>query len=74
MLKSVRKGSSLRWAVTSQIEGWKSGARRKTNGMRGIGAGVSAVGAIKVQSSASRRSAEPEAEVDARLPCCTDVE
>ena len=42
-------------------------------GMRGIGKGVSAEGAVKRQSSASNRSAEPEEEVDARLPCYTAI-
>ena len=38
-------------------------------GMRGMYKGVSAVGAVKRQSRDSSRSAEPEEEVEARLPC-----
>ena len=39
------------------------------NGMRGISVGDPGVGTVKRQSSDSRRSAEPEEDVDARLPC-----
>lgn len=38
-------------------------------GMRGMYKGVPAVGGVKRQSRDSNRSAEPEEEVDARLPC-----
>ena len=38
-------------------------------GMRFMNKGVPAVGAVKRQPRASNRSAEPEEEVDARLPC-----
>ena len=37
--------------------------------MRGMCEGVSAVGAVKTQSRDSNNSAEPEEEVEARLPC-----
>ena len=41
----------------------------KVKGMRGIYKGVPDVGAVKRQSKDSSRSAEPEEEVEARLPC-----
>ena len=34
-----------------------------------MGKGVPAVGAVKTQPRDSNRSAEPDAEVEARLPC-----
>lgn len=39
------------------------------NGTRGIGMGIPGDGATKRQSNACRRSAEPDEDVDARLPC-----
>lgn len=38
--------------------------------MREMGMGVSTVGGTKRQLRDWRRSAEPEEEVEARLPCC----
>lgn len=68
-LNSVRKGSALRCGATCANAGWKCGAKRKVNGVRGMCA-APAVGAGKAQPSAWRRSADPEDEVEARPPCC----
>lgn len=39
------------------------------NGTRGIGMGVPGVGAVNRQPRDCKRSAEPEEDVDALLPC-----
>jgi len=42
----------------------------KVNGTRAMGSGVPGLGAVKRQSRDSKRSAEPEEDVEALLPCC----
>lgn len=71
----VRKGRDLRSGERRASDGWKVGARRNWKGVRGMGIecgdeeGREGVG--KTQPRAWRRSAEPEDEVDALLPCYT---
>ena len=69
----VRKGRDLRSGERRARDGWKVGARRNWKGDRGIGIGVKRRegGGVegKTQPRACRRSADPEDEVDALLPC-----
>ena len=69
----VRKGRDLRRGERRARDGWNVGASRNWKGVRGIGIGCGEEGREgggKTQPRVWRRSAEPEDEVDALLPCC----
>jgi hypothetical protein len=69
ILNMVRKGRAFRYGAMNAREGWYCGARMKENGTRGMGIAMSGVGGVNVQPRDWRRSAAPEEDVDARLPC-----
>jgi len=70
MLNMVRNGRDLRCGAMRARAGWYCGARMNVKGMRAMGIAVCGSGAVKRQPSDWRRSADPEDEVCARLPCC----
>ena len=64
----VRKGRDLRSEERRARDGWKDRASRNWKGVRGMGIGCGEGGG-KMQPRAWRRSADPEDDVDALLPC-----
>ena len=66
------KGRNLRRGDRIASVGWNVGASKNCKSVRGIGIGVKrkeGEGGGKTQPRACSRSADPEDEVDALLPC-----
>ena len=68
-LKIVRVPSSRRTGAAWRIAGWCDGANMKPKPRRSIDSAIRSGGCSSVNPSASSTSAEPDAELTARLPC-----
>ena len=73
MFITVGIPSPLRASAAYFIEGWKTWANRKVIPIRPTSSSTFATGRSRRTPSASRTSAEPDFEVEARLPCLTTV-